>query len=179
MADVAVIGPDGQQVVSRKIEVRPSEGAFSIQIPESGGVATGEYTLRVRLRSPVEGELGLSDTTRVSIKDNAALGEAVLWRRGPTTGPQYLRTADPRFQRSDRLRLELATTASQPVTARVLDRNGSAMPVQPQVSERPDSSMQFKWIVVDVALAPFAAGDYAIETAQGDTRQVTAFRVVP
>jgi hypothetical protein len=178
-ADVAVIGPDGQQVVSRKIEVRPSEGAFSIQIPESGGVATGEYTLRVRLRSPVEGELGLSDTARVSIKDNAALGEAVLWRRGPTTGPQYLRTADPRFQRSDRLRLELATTASQPVTARVLDRNGSAMPIQPQVSERPDPSMQFKWIVVDVALAPFAAGDYAVETAQGDTKQVTAFRVVP
>jgi VWFA-related protein len=178
-ADVAVIGPDGQQVVSRKVDVKPGDGAFTVQIPESGGVGTGEYTLRVRLRSPVEGELGLSDTSRVSIKDNTPLGEAVLWRRGPTTGPQYLRTADPRFQRSDRLRLEMATNASQPVTARVLDRNGTAMPIQAQVSERPDPSMQFKWIVIDVVLAPFAAGDYAIEAAQGEGKQVTAFRIVP
>jgi len=178
-ADVAVIGPDGQQVASRKIDVKPSEGAFSIQIPESGGVGTGDYTLRVRLRSPVEGELGLSDTSRVSVKDDTTLGEAVMWRRGLTTGPQYLRTADPRFQRSDRLRLEMATNATQPVTARILDRNGTTMSVQAQVSERPDSSTQFKWIVIDVTLAPFAAGDYAIEAAQGQARQVTAFRVVP
>jgi VWFA-related protein len=178
-ADVAIIGPDGQQVASRKIDVMPRDGAFSIQIPESGGVAAGDYTLRVRLRSPIEGELALSDTSRVSVKAETTLGEAVMWRRGPTTGPQYLRTADPRFQRSDRLRLELATSASEPVTARILDRNGTAMSVQAQVSERPDPSMQFKWVVIDVALAPFAASDYAIEAVQGQARQVTAFRVVP
>jgi hypothetical protein len=39
--------------------------------------------------------------------------------------------------------------------------------------------MQFKWIVIDVVLAPFAAGDYAIEAAQGETKQVTAFRIIP
>jgi hypothetical protein len=33
--------------------------------------------------------------------------------------------------------------------------------------------------VIDVALAPFAAGDYAIDASQGQARQVTAFRVVP
>ena len=178
-ADVAVIGPDGQQVASRKIDIKPSQGPFSIQIPESGGVGAGEYTLRVRLRSPVEGELGLSDTTRVSVKNDTTLGEAVMWRRGLSTGPQYLRTADPRFQRSDRLRLELATSASQPVTARILDRNGTTMSVQAQVSERPDASTQFKWVVIDVTLAPFAPGDYAVEATQGADKQVTAFRVVP
>jgi VWFA-related protein len=178
-ADVAVIGPDGQQVASRKIDIKPSQGPFQVQIPESGGVGAGEYTLRVRLRSPVEGELGLSDTTRVSVKNGTTLGEAVMWRRGLSTGPQYLRTADPRFQRSDRIRLELATSASQPVTARILDRNGTTMSVQAQISERPDPSTQFKWIVIDVTLAPFAPGDYAIEAAQGAENQVTAFRVVP
>ena len=80
---------------------------------------------------------------------------------------------------ADRLRLEMATSATAPVTARVLDRNGTPMPVQPQVSERSDPSTQFKWAVIDVALAPFAAGDYAIEAAQGQARQVTAFRVIP
>jgi VWFA-related protein len=178
-ADVAVIGPDGQQVASRKIDVKPSEGPFSIQIPESGGVGAGEYTLRIRLRSPVEGELGLSDTTRVSVKNDTTLGEAVMWRRGLSTGPQYLRTADPRFQRSDRLRLELATSAAQPVTARILDRTGTTMPIQAQVSERPDASTQFKWVVIDVTLAPFAPGDYALEATQGADKQMTAFRVVP
>jgi VWFA-related protein len=178
-ADVAVIGPDGQQVASRKIDIKPADGAFTLQIPESGGVGVGEYTLRVRLRSPVEGELGLSDTARVSVKNDTTLGEAVMWRRGPSTGPQYRRTADPRFQRSDRLRLEMATSGSQPVTAHILDRNGTTMSVQAQVTERPDESMQFKWVVIDVSLAPFAAGDYAIEAAQGQAHQVTAFRVVP
>ena len=33
--------------------------------------------------------------------------------------------------------------------------------------------------IIDLGLAPFAAGDYAIEVAQGEARQVTAFRVVP
>src|SRR5689334_5243539 len=128
-AEVAVIAPDGKQVVTKKIDIRPNE-AFTVQVPESGGVPSGDYTVRVRLRSPIEGELGLSDTARVAVKDNTPLGEAVLWKRGPTTGPQFLRTADPRFQRTDRIRLELATNAAEPVSARLLDRNGAAMTIQ-------------------------------------------------
>jgi VWFA-related protein len=177
-ADVAVITPEGQQIVSQKLELRPGESAFNLQLPETGAVPAGDYTVRVRLRSPVEGELALSDTTRVVVKD-ATLGEAVLWRRGPTTGPQFLRTADPRFQRTDRIRLELATSAATPVTARLLDRNGTVLTVEPQLSERSDGSNLFKWIVIDLILAPFAPGDYAIDAAQGEARQVTAFRIVP
>jgi len=177
-ADVAVITPEGQQIVSQKLELKPGESAFNLQLPATGAVPAGDYTVRVRLRSPVEGELGLSDTARVVVKD-AALGEAVLWRRGPTTGPQFLRTADPRFQRTDRIRLELATSAATPVTARLLDRNGTILTVEPQVSERSDGSNSFKWIVIDLILAPFAPGDYAIDAAQGEARQVTAFRIVP
>jgi VWFA-related protein len=178
-ADVAVIAPNGQQVASQKLDLKPGESAFSLQVPESGGVAPGDYTVRVRLRSPVEGELGLSDTTRVAVKASNSLGEAVLWRRGASTGPQYVRTADPRFQRSDRLRLEMATSSSEAVTARLIDRNGSVMTVQPQISERPDPSGQFKWIVIDLTLAPFAAGDYAVDASQGEAKQLTAFRIVP
>jgi hypothetical protein len=53
------------------------------------------------------------------------------------------------------------------------------MPIQAQVSERPDASTQFKWVVIDVTLAPFAPGDFAIEATQGADKQMTAFRVVP
>jgi hypothetical protein len=90
-----------------------------------------------------------------------------------------LRTADPRFQRSDRLRLELATTSATPATARLLDRNGNPLQAPAQVSERADPSSTFRWVVVDALLAPFANGDYAVEVVQGESKQITPFRVVP
>ena len=174
-----MIDADGAQVSSRRLDIKPAEGAFTVQLPESGRVAPGDYTVRVRLRSPVEGELGLSDTARVSVKDNLPLGDAVMWRRGLTTGPQHLRTADPRFQRSERIRLELATSSTEPASARLIDRSGQPMTVPVQVTERPDSSGVFKWVVVDLALSPLGPSDYAVEVAQGSVRQLTAFRVVP
>jgi len=178
-AEVAVIDPNGQPVASRKVDLKAGEIAFDVQVPEDGSVPPGEYTVRVRLRSPLEGELGLSDTVHAVVKNETALGEAVMWRRGPSTGVQYLRTADPRFQRNERLRLELATTASAPATARVVDRAGAAMSIPVQVSERQDPVASFKWLVVDLTLAPFAAGDYAVEVTQGTAKEMTAFRVVP
>jgi VWFA-related protein len=178
-ADVAVIAADGTQAASQRVDVKPAGGAFTFQLPEAGGVPPGDYTVRIRLRSPVDGELGLSDTSRVSIKEGVPLGDAVLWRRGPSTGPQHVRTADPRFLRSERIRLELPTSSAEPATARVIDRNGQPMTVPVEVSERPDPSGSFKWVVVDLGLAPFGPADYAIEVSQGQAKQMTAFRVVP
>jgi hypothetical protein len=178
-AEIAVMGNDGSTVASQRVDVKPAAGALVFQLPETGGVPAGEYTVRIRLRSPVDGELGLSDTARISIKASAPLGEAVLWRRGPSTGPQHQRTADPRFQRSERIRLELASSSTEAATARVIAANGQPMTVPVEVSERPDSSGSFTWVVVDLVLAPFGPADYAIDVAQGDARQLTAFRVIP
>lgn len=177
-ADIAVTDAGGTQVSSQRIELKPAEGTFVVQFPDAGGVSAGDYTVRVRLRSPVEGELGLTDAARVTVKDTP-LGDAVLWRRGPSTGPQHMRTADPRFQRNERLRLELATSSAEPATARLIDRSGQPMAVPVEVSERPDPSGAFRWVVVDLALAPFGPADYAIEVTQGSLKQLTAFRVVP
>jgi hypothetical protein len=178
-ADIAVTDAGGTQVSSQRIELKPSEGIFVAQVPGAGGVPSGDYTVRVRLKSPVEGELGLTDTARVSVKDAASLGDAVLWRRGPSTGPLHMRTADPRFQRSERIRLELATSSAEPTTARVIDRSGQPMSVPVEVTQRPDTSGSFSWVVVDLGLAPFGPADYAIEVTQGSAKQMTAFRVVP
>ena len=178
-AEVVVLASDGTEVLSRTFEIKASDGPVAVQVPENGGVPVGEYAVRMQLRSQTDSAVALTDTARVEVKEGVALGEAVLWRRGPTTGPQYLRTADPRYQRSDRLRLELATTSSAPATARLLDRNGNQLQAPVQVSDRPDSSSTFRWIVVDALLAPFANGEYALEVVQGESKQVTAFRVVP
>ena len=177
--DVVVLASDGTEVMSRTLDIRTEDGPFGFEVPDSGGLVPGEYAVRVRLTSSADSGLVLSDTARVVVSPEAALGEAVLWRRGPTTGLQHRRTADPRFLRSERLRLEHATTLPDAASARMLDRNGNPLNVPVQVGERQDASSGFRWIVIDAALAPFAPGDYAIEVTQGAAKQVTGFRVVP
>ena len=113
-----VLAADGTEVVSRTVDLKADDGPFGIQVPETGGIAAGEYAVSVRIRSQADEKVELTDTARVVLREGSALGEAVMWRRGLSTGPRYLRTADPRFTRSDRLRLELATADPTPATAR-------------------------------------------------------------
>jgi hypothetical protein len=178
-AEVVVLAADGREVMSQTVDLKADDGPFAIQVPENGAIDAGEYAVRVRLRSEADEKTELTDTARVVIGYGPALGEAVMWRRGLSTGPRYLRTADPRFMRSDRLKLELATSMAVPATARILDRNHNELSVPAQVSERTDPSGAFHWIVVDATLAPFAAGDYSVEVTQGREKRVTDFKVVP
>ena len=178
-AEVVVLDAAGKEVMTRTVDLKPDEGPFSIQVPETGAIAAGEYAVSVRIRSQADEKTELTDTTRVVLREGPSFGEAVIWRRGLSTGPRYLRTADPRFTRSDRLKLELATAVPTPATARILDRNRNELSVPAQVSERADSSGAFRWIVVDATLAPFAAGDYAVEVTQGREKRVTEFKVIP
>jgi hypothetical protein len=136
--------------------------------------------LRVRVRPDSNPGLPVTDMTRLSVPRTApVLGEPVMWRRGPSTGLKHLATADPRFQRSERVRFEMPTDTSGAATARMLDRVGNPLKVPVQVSERSDSSGQFRWIVADAVLAPLAAGDYAIEVSLAGAKQVASFKVVP
>lgn len=179
VAELTVAGADGTQLMSKEIKVPANQGVFALQVPDSGSLAPGEYAVRVRLRPEGGNGESVSDLARVIVGSPAPLGEAVLSRRGLTTGPQYLRTADPRFARSDRIRLELAAVTSEPATAKLLDRAGNAIQVPLQVSHRPDASGAFSWVVIDGTLSPLAPGDFAIEVTQGAARQVTGFRIVP
>jgi VWFA-related protein len=180
VADITVVGASGAEVVNKSIELAPGQGTFTLRVPEAGALAPGEYAVRIRVRPTQDGGLPISDTARVIVPAKSErLGEAVMWRRGPTTGPRYTMTADPRFQRSDRIRLEHASTAAGTVTARMLDRAGKPLSVPVQVTEREDTSGEFKWIVADATLAPLAPGDYAVELTLDDTKVVTAFKIVP
>ena len=143
-------------------------------------MAPGEYAVRVRVRPNAGAGLPVADTARLVIADTPSpLGEPVMWRRGPSTGPRYAMTADPRFTRVERVRFEMATSTPGAATGRMLDRTGKPMQIPVQVTERPDASGPFRWIVADAVLAPLAAGDYAIEIALGEARQAAGFKVVP
>jgi len=180
IADISVISATGEEIETKKIDVGSKETTFTLRVPESGGVVPGEYAVRIRVKPNQEMGVPLSDTARVIVPEQPArVGEALIWRRGPTTGPKYMVTADPRFQRSDRIRLEHATTAAGTATARMLDKLGNPIKVPVQVSDRQDESGEFRWIIAESALAPLAPGDYAIELMLDETKVVTGFRVVP
>jgi VWFA-related protein len=179
-ADVSVVAASGAEIVSTSVAVPATEWAFALRVPADGAMAPGEYAVRVRVRPSADPDLPVSDIARLIVPETpSVLGEPVMWRRGPSTGPRHRVTADPRFQRSDRVRFEFATGTAGAATARMLDRTGKPMQVPVQVSERVDESGSFRWIVVDATLAPLAMGDYAIEVTLGGARQVGAFRVVP
>jgi hypothetical protein len=138
--------------------------------PPSGAAAAAPAAVSGILRRP---------DAAVTPADLASLRHVVLWKRSPSTGREYLPTQDPRFRRTERLRLEHATKATGQTTARMLDGLGKPMAVPIQVSERTDSSATFRWVIAEAVLAPLAPGDYAIELTLDEARVATAFRVVP
>jgi hypothetical protein len=181
VADVSVVAADGNEVLSRTVDLPPATSSFTMEAADVAALRPGEYAVRVRLRpNNQDGGLPVTDTGRVLVsKDAPLLGDALLWRRGPSTGPQYLMTADPRFQRSDRIRVEIPTKGQGPATAQMLDRQGKPNQVPVAVTQRDDPSGAFHWLVADAVLAPLAPGDYAIETTLNGVKQLTAFQLVP
>jgi VWFA-related protein len=175
-AEVVVLATGGDQAFSQTVDVSGPTLSFALRAPADGGLAPGAYTVRVQMRGTATASL--TEMIRVVIPEgHASLGEAVLWRRGPSTGPRHVQTADPRFRRNELLRLELPTTSDEPASARLLNREGDPMPIPVQVSDRQENGT--RWIVVDATLSPLAQSDYAIEVTQGEATQVTAFRMVP
>jgi hypothetical protein len=123
----------------------------------NGGSA--EVTLRpLGGGTPLSRKVDLSNTVgdfmRVTVPgEPTPLGEPVLSRRSNSPGQQSMRTADLRFRKTEVVRFELPTTSGEPVSARLLDTRGSALGVPTHVSDRPDSSDAFRWIVVDVPMS--------------------------
>ena len=105
-------------------------------------------------------------------------------RRGPSTGLAYIATADPRFRRTERLRLEVPIAGDGFTGAgRLLTREGQPMPLVVTFSTRADEATKQQFAVGDVTLAPLAAGEYVLElslTKADKTETVSyGFRVVP
>jgi hypothetical protein len=178
IAEISVVSGSGERVAALQVPFSTNDGGFTVKVSADTALTPGDYAVRVRVVPQAGGGLPLADLTRVIIPAAVMpLGESVMLRRGSSTGPRYLATADPRFQRSDRLRLEMPTQLPGAATARLLDRTGKPLQVPVTTSERSDGG--FRWVVADATLAPLAPGEYAIEVAVGDARRVTPFRLVP
>jgi hypothetical protein len=132
--------------------------------------------------TPQAGGLPFADVTRVAVdRSSAAHGTARLFRRGPSTAHRFEPTADLRFRRAERLRVELPIEPQVATSAEMLDRDGRPMAVPVTTNVRDDNG--HRWAVAEVALAPLAAGEYVlrltVERAGARERLLTPLRVVP
>ena len=176
-ATATLTAADGASAASGRVTVARNVRTFRIALTPSRPLAPAEYLLRVAARSGAA-SIPPFDGMRLTIPAPPDSTGALFVRRGVATGNRDTPTADLRFRRSEQVRVEIPTSTSDAVTARLLDRAGKpmAVPVAAAVRDDPDGS---RWQTAQLALAPLAPGDYVIEIASGEKRSISAFRVVP
>ena len=165
------------------LAIEPGQRSVTIDGPAQP-LAAGRYTVRAEI-TPRSGRMPLQVTTFAMVpQTTVAIGTGALaLRRGPSTGLAYVPTADPRFRRTERLRVEVPTSGEGVTGAgRLLTREGQPMQVVVNYSTRTDAKGQ-QLAVGEVILAPLAAGEYVLElalTKDGKTEPVSyGFRIIP
>jgi VWFA-related protein len=182
-----VIDPErGTTAATQTITAAIQPGQRSIPIGGTDApLAPGRYSVRAEL-TPKAGRLPIQVTTFATVPaESAEVGTGALaLRRGPSTGLAYVPTADPRFRRTERLRVEVPLMGEGHTgTARLLTRDGHAMPLVATYTTRVDGDRNLTLGVAEIGLAPLAAGEYVLELTltKGPTPDVVAygFRIVP
>jgi VWFA-related protein len=187
--EIAVADEAGRSIGSERRVLSATERAVMVALPlpvSPGGQS--EYSISVSAHPAGASALPVKQTLRLrapAASANAALcvGTAALARRGPFTRNVLRATADPRYRRQERARVEVPVDGSvDSFTATLIDRAGKPLALPMTASDRKDAS-GWRWIGGELALAPLAAGDYVvqIEVVSGTTRQkiLRALRVVP
>jgi VWFA-related protein len=167
--------PSGQRLAEGSLKLEPGARALEVSLEAEIPAAT-EVTVRLRL-SPAGGGLPLSDTLRI-----APIGtSARLFRRGPSTGRQFVAVGDQRFRRTDHVRVAVPIDdASSPIEATLMDRSGA--PLRVPVATRVETIDGATTALGELSLAPLSPGDYVVRLVVGQgagaATSQTAFRIV-
>jgi len=160
-------------------------GQRSVTVDAPGTLAAGTYLVRADL-IPRGSRLPLQLSTPVVVAPaDASIGSAALaYRRGPSTGLAYVPTADARFRRTERLRVEVPIKGEGiGAIGQLLTRDGKAMPLAVTYLHRRDPGTGRSYGQAEVILSPLAAGEYVLEvtfTDGGQNRAVAyGFRIIP
>jgi hypothetical protein len=192
--------PEWQQGGTARVSIEHETGAAAPVVKElalaagqrmfefhqqGNALPPGRYVIRLSV-VPAGSSLPLQTTTDVTVPETGAViaRSGLAYRRGPSTGLQYVATADARFQRTERIRFEVPRlSGSGTIAARLLNRAGQELPLAVTVSERTDDQRKLTFAVADLTLAPLAQGEYVLEvTADRDGKKDTVafgFRIVP
>jgi len=175
-ADAMLVDSSGNTAATARSQIAPGSSSVRLAL-SSAGLAAGDYQLQIRTKG-AQAASAASDTLRITLPAAPRATGAIFFRRGATTGNREMPTADLRFRRSERLRVDVPTAAATAVTGRLLDRTGNAMAIPVTATIRDDADGS-RWQSAEVALAPLAAGDYLIELTAGSDRTLAAFRIIP
>jgi VWFA-related protein len=170
---VTVRAAGGETVGAGEAPLAPDTRSVVLDVPITGSTA-GD--LRVQVRLSGSGSLARhSDARTVTFDASAAKwGAPLVLRRGPSTGTAFVPTADLRFRRQERIRVELPTALTS-VEGALVDRTGKPL----GVPVRLDVPGGGKPVIAEVSLAPLAAGDYAILFRDGEERLAVPLRIIP
>jgi VWFA-related protein len=178
-ATVTITDTAGNLLATARVSVPRGSRSFRVALTPSPVLTTGDYVVRAGARSgDMATTVPVRDVLHVPAPSLSTSSGAIFMRRGPATGTKDVPTADLRFRRNERVRVEIPTVSTVTPGARLLDRTGKplAVPVTGAIREDPDGS---RWQTGEVVLAPLAPGDYVIELAEGNARMLSAFRVIP
>ena len=108
--------------------------------------------------------------------------EVTALRRGPSTGLAYVRATEPRFRRTERLRIEVGLPEGALATGgRILTHQRQALPLIVTTSTQVSNGQTVT--LADVTLAPLAIGQYVLELAyevNGQKQNTNySFRMIP
>jgi VWFA-related protein len=171
--DAVLLNGDGEIVSSARGRIMPGTTSAMVQVAADKPVPPGDYTMRVKSQTPTGSET-MSMPVRLSASQASG---AVFIRRGPMTGNKEMPTADLRFRRSERVRVEVPSAADV-TTARQLDRTGKPLGAVPVTASTRTDADGTRWATGELLLAPLGPGDYVVEVVAGDTRTLAAFRIV-
>lgn len=179
-------GSSAPSVAPQTMVVAVDPGQRSIVINGSEQpLPAGRYMVRAELTAR-NGRLPIQVTTFATVPaDTADVGSGGLAaRRGPSTGLAYVGTADARFRRTERLRLEVPLAGEGYTgTGRLLTREGQATVLVVGFTTRTDEATKQQFGVADLTLAPLAEGEYVMELSiarNGKTEVVSyGLRIIP
>jgi VWFA-related protein len=170
------------------VEVRARQGYRAASAEEVNAARAAAELVVPEEKAAIVTALGEIETDARAQSRGRAIargsGEPALFHRGPSTGNKLEPAPARIFPRSDRVHVELETTADSPSwVGAVLDRNGTKTAIPVTVGERTDTASGQRWLTADLILAPLGAGDYVIElssTAGTEARRtLVAIRVTP
>jgi VWFA-related protein len=175
-ADALLLDAAGKTVATGRAQLAAGSTTARIALT-SNALIPGDYQLQVRTKG-ARAVAATNDVLRINVPAAPQGTGAIFYRRGPATANRDVVTADLRFRRSERLRIDVPTPSAEMVTARLLDRNGNGMAVPVTASTRDDADGS-RWQSAELALAPLGPADYLLELTTSAGRTLVAFRVIP
>jgi hypothetical protein len=166
----------GSSLAAGTVSIAPGTRTFSLRVPGPTAASyPAEYTVRATIRR--HDEIVATQTSLLEIPAQLEPVGARWFRRDASRQAPEIPTADLRFRRSECLRVEIPSAGGDFVSARLLDRNGGALPLPLDVAVRTDGDGS-RWLSAQAILAPLAPGEYVIELSSESRRTLSAFRLV-